>query len=74
MEPNTDMYLKEYLIRLSGWIHPNYSQDNAGVAFGQITECPCVAQPMPTLEHLRTYVDRSEEGRLHTPLIWSNWA
>ena len=38
----------------------NKSQDNTGVASGQVSECPCVAQAEPGLEADQTSLERPE--------------
>ena len=38
------------------------SQDNAGVASGQVSDCPWVAQLKPRLKPHRTTVERPEDG------------
>lgn len=38
-----------------------YSQNNVGMAFRQISECPSVAQPKPRLEPHRTSVEKPED-------------
>ena len=38
------------------------TKDNAEVASGQVSECPCVAQPEPGLEPDRTSLERPQNS------------
>ena len=70
--PQLTVHVREKRLEVEGIVRRAPRQDCAGVASGQISECPWVAQPEPGLEPDRTSLEVPENSCAATLPTWQS--